>query len=273
VDPDQRTLLPGSDFYYATLYAGKEVRESLSMLEAFRGEINLIPVTCSDPGVARIKLAWWREEIEKLGSTRPKHEISRSLVPLVAADPSLKRVLEKTIDAVDARFGRTHARTSAECVALADELHGGLWSEYARICGAVDGRTLETVRGLGCWIEIGYGLRDFGRLVRADVLPISLQSLEKHGLSVDDLATPSSRGALRSLLEEEIDTTRAEIVTRIDAIPRADRRRQRVAVTLGHIVAATLVEISRDGYRVIEQRLELTPIRKLWTAWRVRISG
>ncbi len=34
------------------------------------------------------------------------------------------------------------------------------------------------------------------------------------------------------------------------------------------IYRALLDEIARDGYRVLDRRIALTPIRKLWIAWK-----
>lgn len=265
--------LPGSDFYYATLYVPREIRDALATLEAFRGELVRIPLTCSDRGVARVKLAWWREEIERLGNAQARHEITQALAPLIIDNPPLQRILEGAIAAVDSRFNHEDIHTSAEHLRLIDQIHGSLWGEYARICGAVDRETIDAVRTLGCWIEIGYGLRDFRKLIDADLVPIPLESLEKHGLNAHQLTTPINRESLSPLLKEEIDTARERISSAISAVPRGERRAQRVAMTLGHIIAATLSEVARDGYRVIDQRIELTPVRKLWTAWRIRISG
>ena len=39
------------------------------------------------------------------------------------------------------------------------------------------------------------------------------------------------------------------------------------------IYQATLDEIRRDGCRVLTQRIALTPLRKLWIAWKTWISG
>ena len=37
---------------------------------------------------------------------------------------------------------------------------------------------------------------------------------------------------------------------------------------MAEIYSATLAEIESDGYRVLEHRVRLTPIRKLWIAWK-----
>jgi phytoene synthase len=34
-----------------------------------------------------------------------------------------------------------------------------------------------------------------------------------------------------------------------------------------------LREIERDGYRVLHQRISLTPLRKFWLAWKTQAFG
>ena len=53
----------------------------------------------------------------------------------------------------------------------------------------------------------------------------------------------------------------------LDALPAEDRRAQRPGLIMAAIYRALLDEIERDGYRVLEQRIALTPLRKLWIAW------
>src|SRR4029077_8416898 len=56
-------------------------------------------------------------------------------------------------------------------------------------------------------------------------------------------------------------------------LPREDRRAQRPGLVMAAIYRALLREIGRDGYRVLGQRIALTPIRKLWIAWRTWVSA
>jgi len=44
------------------------------------------------------------------------------------------------------------------------------------------------------------------------------------------------------------------------------------ALALAMIADATLAEIQRDGFRVMEKRLELAPWRMLWISWRTAIG-
>jgi phytoene synthase len=47
-----------------------------------------------------------------------------------------------------------------------------------------------------------------------------------------------------------------------------DRSAQRAGLMMAAIYQALLDEIARDGYQVLDRRTSLTPLRKLWIAWR-----
>ncbi len=56
-------------------------------------------------------------------------------------------------------------------------------------------------------------------------------------------------------------------------LPAADRRAQKPGLMMASIYRALLAEIERDQFQVLHQRTSLTPLRKLWLAWRVQALG
>ena len=55
-------------------------------------------------------------------------------------------------------------------------------------------------------------------------------------------------------------------------LPPADRKAQRAGLIMAAIYRTLLNEIERDGYRVLDRRIALTPLRKLWIAWKTSSS-
>jgi phytoene synthase len=51
-------------------------------------------------------------------------------------------------------------------------------------------------------------------------------------------------------------------------LPAEDRKAQRTGLVMAAIYRTLLDEIARDGYRVIDRKTSLTPVRKLWIAWK-----
>jgi len=56
-------------------------------------------------------------------------------------------------------------------------------------------------------------------------------------------------------------------------LPAEDRRAQRTGLIMAAIYRALLAEIKEDGFHVLTQRISLTPIRKLWLAWKTYVRG
>jgi phytoene synthase len=65
-------------------------------------------------------------------------------------------------------------------------------------------------------------------------------------------------------------TSRARdaLTAALAGIPASERATQRTLRAQSAMALALLDEIERDGYQVLHQRIALTPIRKLWIAWR-----
>lgn len=238
----------GSDFYYAVLYAPPDVKRRLNVLETFRAEVCHIPFSCSSPGIARVKLDWWRQEIERVYAHAPRHALGQMLAAELVLTASLRQALDDLLTNLDfvlagGGFANGEARRHAF-----DLAYGPFWTEFARCCGVDDPSTLRIARDLGVSIEIAYALRD-------------TRAYAAIGLNM--LCEP----------RHDIAQISAAIDTAIARIPVPQRAALRPLRSLGRIVRTTCSEIERDGCRVREQRIELTPLRKLMLAWRTRYLG
>ena len=56
-------------------------------------------------------------------------------------------------------------------------------------------------------------------------------------------------------------------------LPAEDRRSQRAGLIMAAIYRTLLDEIVRDGYRVLDHRIILTPVRKIWIAIRTWLKN
>jgi phytoene synthase len=56
-------------------------------------------------------------------------------------------------------------------------------------------------------------------------------------------------------------------------LPAADRRAQKPGLMMASIYRTLLREIEADNFEVLHQRIKLTPVRKLWLAWKVQALG
>lgn len=90
----------GSTPYYVLRFVPAEHRERLAALFALRHKWQQQAQNTSDPGVARLQLGWWREELERLGEGQAKHPALLALMPEAATSGFLDdfRKLLITVD-------------------------------------------------------------------------------------------------------------------------------------------------------------------------------
>ena len=79
----QKAAQSGSSFYYSFLFLPPPRRHAITALYAFCREVDDVVDEVPDPGVARTKLAWWRQEIARAFDGAPQHPVAQALAPVV----------------------------------------------------------------------------------------------------------------------------------------------------------------------------------------------
>ena len=80
-----RAVPAGSARYWSWLFAAADSREPLLGIFALGAEWQALMDPATEPSAARLKLDWWREEMERLIAGRPLHPISAYLAALPRA--------------------------------------------------------------------------------------------------------------------------------------------------------------------------------------------
>lgn len=259
---------PGSDLYYATLFAPDATRRALHALHALAGEIVRIPREVSDPGVARLKLQWWREECRRLAEGRAEHPAARALAQ--AAAPSQPPALTALIDAVEEDLDRRPPPSTQAATAAALRREGSLWRQCAILSGCRDAATPAAVEKLGGAFGLYNALRDLRADLRAGVLRLPTDEPPAPGAPADAISSPPGRERVAALAVRTVGQARLLILEGVAALPPGDRWSQLPALVMTEIVVKTMQEDQADGFRVLDRRVSLTPLRKLWAALRTR---
>ncbi len=260
----------GSDHHYARLYCPPRERRRLDLVHALQSAIGSIPVNVSDRGVARVKLDWWRSELALFAAGDARHDLTRAYLDERGGDEGLAAALDALVRGLDAELA---GRTLADDAAQIEWLRSTFGAVYAACVadGDNDHRIDEALAArFATWIEYGYSLLYLLPLVRRECLRISDAALRSAGCSRDDLRYGENRTAVTTLVLRESQRAIDALAACHADVPRAERKPFRYVLTLADIVACTLRELQRDGCRVWRHRVELTPVRKLWRAWRCR---
>ena len=143
----------------------------------------------------------------------------------------------------------------------------------AGIFGYRDERTPEYARQLGIAFQLTNIIRDVGEDARKNRIYLPMEDLKRFGVPAADLLQAKPSPAFQALMGFEAERARSYYREAMAALPAVDRRAQRPGLVMAAIYRTLLAEIERDGFRVLSQRTSLTPLRKLWIAWRTWISA
>ena len=108
----QRAAASGSSFYYSFLFLPPPRRRAITALYAYCREVDDVVDEVSDPGVARAKLAWWVDEVERIFAGNPQHPVGRALAPVVGAFGLERTLMLEIIEGMrmDLEYNRSAAR-------------------------------------------------------------------------------------------------------------------------------------------------------------------
>jgi phytoene synthase len=269
----QKAATSGSSFYYSFLFLPPERRRAITALYAYCREVDDIVDDAGDAGVAQAKLAWWEQEVGRLYSGDPLHPVTRALAPHLRSfsisRDNLLLVLEGM--AMDLRQNRylDYAGLARYCHNVA----GVVGEMAAGIFGASDEGTYAYARTLGLALQLTNIVRDVGDDARRGRVYLPLEDLRRFGVTAADLLAGRYVDGYLPLMQFQARRARQAYADALAALPAADLKAQRPGLIMGAIYATLLDEIEREDFRVLHQRIALTPLRKLWIAWRTWMLG
>lgn len=270
-------VMPPDDFYYASLYLPPARRHALRVVEAARRAITDIPGSCTDRGVAHLKLAWWQTELQQLAAGSARHPLAQRLLPLLAQEPVLLEALTSLLEATIAGLNQAPLPDDAALITWLREQQGGIFDYYIGADGsdrqASGNAQRETLRDIGALLELAYALRGLRQHRRATPLLLPEAALRAARVNVDAVRDASSSRQLAAVLRPQAEHVLGELNARVAALPRAARRGQRLLVTLALCAGEALALTLADDCQVLERRIEVLPVRKLWLAWRIAHWG
>jgi len=263
----------GSSFYYSFLFLPPARRRAITALYAFCREVDDVVDEVRDPATAQASLDWWRAEIERLYAGDPQHPVTRALAPhLVEFAISRERLL-LVVDGMQMDLRQNRHLDFANLRRYCHLVAGVVGELSAGIFGASDQRTYEYARQLGLALQLVNIVRDVGEDARRGRLYLPLDELQTAGVRVSDLLAGRYVDGFEVVMRRQAERARAAYRAALASLPDADRRAQRAGLVMGAIYLTLLEEIEREQFRVLHQRIALTPLRKLWIAWRTWTFG
>ena len=284
---------PTSGLYYSLRKIPADKRAVVVAIHAFYREIENIIFECHDPQLALVKFNWWRTEITK-SSNHPVLSILQSLSALVGADPCVRP------DVLVEAAGRTHgsAPTKADklrddvCANRLEKMLDGFqqiiiptpfatfeevviqWMRTAgerellihEILNTEKIVTEEVIYQLMLVIELVNYIQHLRHYTRHHVIYFPQDEMERFGVTAEMLSEYVTTESIKNLLHYQV-----EKILRAYAVVGALSREQKVALrpllVRCEMARATLRAIQESDFKVLENWINLTPLRFWWIAF------
>jgi phytoene synthase len=275
--PDQycedRAAASGSSFYYSFRFLDAERRRAITALYAFCREVDDAVDECSDPDIARAKLAWWRMELAAAYGGTPSHPVTQALAGILPKFDLPEEQLAEIIDGMEMDLDHTRypdwKALHLYCYRVASVV--GLLA--AEIFGATDRRTQKYAHDLGLAFQLTNIIRDVGEDARRGRIYLPQDELARFGVSESDILAARHTDAFTDLMTFQVARAIEYYDKALAELPDCDRKAQRAGLIMAAIYRTTLDEIVKDGCRVLTHRVSLPPMRKLWIAGRTWLKA
>ena len=223
---------------------------------------------CQEVSIARTKLAWWRQEIRNLYTGTPQHPVTKALLPAISAYKMDEEHFLEIIDGMEMDLDQNRYANFKElqlyCYRVASVV--GLLS--VQIFGYTNRNTLKYAHDLGIALQLTNIIRDVGEDARRGRIYLPLDEIKKAGLSETDVLHGHISEKMQTLLEFQIERAETFYDRALKALPKEDKKSQRTGLIMAAIYRTLLREIKADNAQVVlNARVSLTPLRKLWLAW------
>ncbi len=247
----------GSTPYYVIRFSQADQQDNLAALFLFKEEMEKLYVV-SDPGVARIKLQWWLEQISLPADSSSEHPLANILGFIFHQSDAAQQAFKTYVAEIDRHL---HRQAYAD---VAEMWQGCINSggSFAALIELVSGNpvTAQTAQ-VGAWIAFIEWLQNLGQNIRLNVNLLPMSLLQHFKINQNALLQQDNQDIIETLILDLV--SEVESIADIPALSR-----DKTPLTKYFKLRNKLLKLlENESYAVMQQRISLTPFRKLWLAF------
>ena len=269
----QKAANSGSSFYYAFLFLPANRRAAITAFYAFCREVDDVVDEISDPSVAQSTLAWWQNEVLQSFAGIPTHPVMKALMPHTHAYGIEANHLLSVIEGCQMDLSQTRYLDYPGLKRYCHLVAGVVGEVAAKIFGQTDPQTTQYSHTLGLAFQLTNILRDVGEDAMRGRIYLPIDELKQFDVKAQDLMQRQYSDRFTALMKFQAARAHALYDEAFALLPAADKQAQKPGLMMASIYRTLLREIEADNFQVLHQRVSLTPLRKLWLAWKVQALG
>lgn len=269
----QKAAASGSSFYYAFLFLPPPKRSAITAFYAFCREIDDVVDEVTDPSVAQAKLGWWRTEVACLMQGAPTHPAMQALEPHLSTYRITSEHLNAIIDGCEMDLTQNRYLDYANLQTYCHLVAGVVGEVAARIFGQSQPETTAYAHAMGQAFQLTNIIRDVGEDAMRGRIYLPINELQQFDVKAHEILNRQMSDRFRALMRFQAERAHGLYDQALTLLPLGDYRSQKPGLMMANIYRSLLREIERDGFTVLDRRTSLTPLRKLWLAWKTQAFG
>jgi phytoene synthase len=269
----QKAAASGSSFYYAFLFLPAPRRAAITAFYAFCREVDDVVDDSTDMAVAHTKLAWWKSEVAKAFAGQPSHPVMLALMPCAASFGIEQKHLQAVIDGCQMDLDQTRYLDYLALQRYCHLVAGVVGEVAARIFGQTQDQTTPYAQTLGQALQLTNIIRDVGEDALRGRIYLPVNELQQFDVKAHEILKRNYSDRFTALMQFQAKRAHALYDQALALLPEVDRRAQKPGLMMASIYRTLLREIEASQFQVLHQRIRLTPLRKMWLAWKVQALG
>ena len=273
----------GSSLYYSLLWTQPTARENylkrLNLIHALSSSLDDV----QEPTVAEKKIHWWHEELERLAKSTPRHPACEENKELMRGNQvAIRHCLSILSSAASTRYTQSQTDVDAKelllssfksrLALLSDALHHSQ-ADADDMQTAANREALKDQIIQADDLALAFATHDnlyrLPYLLHRGFAVFSDETYDRHSLTPETLSTEGAP----AILEETINHALSCFDSAFSDESLCSVLQQPAQLPLWRLAKLRTAQLKlwqRQGTRLVSERATLTPIRKLYIAWRHR---
>jgi phytoene synthase len=269
----QKAASSGSSFYYAFLFLPPQRRLAITAFYAFCREIDDVVDEIHDPGVAQTKLNWWRNEVQQAFAGQAQHPVMQALMPLCPEFGIHAQQLQSVIDGCDMDLTQTRYLDYPALTRYCHLVAGVVGEVSAQIFGQTQAQTQQYAHTLGQAFQLTNIIRDVGEDALRGRIYLPISELQHFDVKAHEILNRLDSDRFQALMRFQAERAHGLYDQALSLLPIDDWKTQKPGLMMASIYRTLLREIESHRFPVLTQRVALTPVRKMWLAWKMQALG
>lgn len=264
----QKTARSGSSFYYSFLFLSPPQRQAIQAIYAFCREVDDIADDYQDINIARIKLAWWHQEIDRLFAGQAQHPISQAIAHAQTRYDLKSDLFHAILEGMEMDLDHQGYSSFDDLKPYCYRVASATGLLGAEIFGYHDRKTLEYAEHLGLAFQLVNIIRDVGEDARRGRVYLPQDELAQFGLNPHTILARQYSENFAALMQHQAERARYYYREAKSHLPAIDVKSQSSGLIMAETYFSLLDEIEKMHFQVLHQKITLTPLRKAWIAWK-----